>query len=301
MTTTFDADAYEPATHYRFTVEAISQFKECFPNNKFILKGRNRIADYTEHEDSILHNFWRFGQWHFFSPKGDLGRSGLGFRISMDYRFHYLEKKLEKLISKDSLRKFDWSEIHETIGRLIHYVQDVTAPPHVMPIYHWSGKKDLFDGYPFDASKVANLFKQNKVKVCSDISTSNYPDLFSLLVQAAKNTKRVAVKEPLRISGSHNSDATWGLFWKEDKNCKDIVKEKFKDYGPLGNNYGNNHIWDRCDLPEGYSPLYKYCGGESCIIDKTAYVNFAQRRHQEAVNLTMKALYYLKLKLEEKL
>lgn len=292
--TYLEANANDPGLHRHLSSEAIKQFSACFPNKPLSSKIKKQFIDYTALEDNIRYNPLRFRQWHFFSPDGDLGLSQGGSRISMDKRFRRLDTKLHEHINDGNLKK-----AYKTLGRIAHYLQDVTSPAHVMPIYHWSGKKDSFDSYPFDANTASHNFKSNRDKVCSAASSQSSGTLFSILIETAQKTIEASHHAPLKISNGNGNNASWGLFWKEDKTCNEPVKPKFRDYGPFGNSFGDTEIMDHCDLDENSSPYNKHCAGPVCRINKNVYETFAENRHRQAIMATLKALYYVKSKLNE--
>lgn len=286
------ANANDPGIHHQISTEAVRQYESCFPNKALSEKARGNFVNYSAWEDSTLHNPLRFRQWHFFSPTGDLGRSQGGSRISMDKRFKTLEKKLHKEIAKQKIK-----QAYESLGRITHYLQDVTSPAHVMPIYHWSGQKDAFDSYPFDTAAAATYFDANKHKVCAAVASSPQNTLFPVLKETAQHTIEAAHNAPLKIANGTTDKATWGLFWKEDETCRRSVKPKFKDYGPFDNSFGDTTIVDRCDLGDKPSPYTQYCGGHECRIDQAVYQEFAAARHRDAIMASLKALYYVNSKL----
>lgn len=292
--------AYEPHLHEQLSVEAVRQYQECFSDDKLLARYKSEFIKYSKLEDNVIHNPNRAREWHFFSIKGDLGYIGQGVKVSLNSRFAELQQNLVKFLKQPDLTEFEYLKIYETLGRLSHYVQDVTVPANVIPIYHWIGKKDKFSNYAFDFKTARQYFPANRNAICTDVKNSNVKDLFELLRSIARRTLFASEKESLKLSGKNQKTLNWSVFWIENPRCRVWVKRPFKDYGVFGNRFGDTNITDRCDSDEGQSPLLVYCRNGACKVDESSYKEFAARRHLEATVATQNLLYYLYLKLQSR-
>jgi hypothetical protein len=138
------------------------------------------------------------------------------------------------------------------VGALVHYVQDVCVPAHVIPIFHpsplWSG--DSFDDFAF--------MTPNPSSMCSDLKVAANDTFSSLLESTADATSKT-----IQVS-------TWQPFWNATLDDK-----RFGHYGCAGNKFGD--IGAHCDDPK-------------ISWTKTQYEDFAQERHRAAVVATARVL-----------
>jgi len=293
--------AYEPNLHSQLSAEALRQYQQCNPSDAWSVKYRDLFVQYSKLEDSILHNPNRGRQWHFYSPKGDLGLSESGAQISLNTRFYELLDAADRMLKNPFLQEFEFKKLYETMGRLSHYVQDVTVPANVIPIYHWSGQRDRFQSYSFKPATASGVFEQNRDSICKAVLQEG-AQLETLLAETARQTLVAAEKESLSvIVGKTQQVFTWSLFWSEHHQCHQREKEKFKDYGLFGNRFGLTQMKDRCDPDDGPSPILQFCKETECKVTKSQYDEFSSRRHMAAITATQKLLFYLHTKIRQRL
>lgn len=299
--------AYEPGIHATISAEAMRQYRLCVPDDTRIEARAKLFIESSRREDNVLHNPNRSREWHFFSVRGDLGRSEEGVRISLNTRFDELLKVMARYLENPLIEDYELGKLYETLGRLVHYVQDVTVPANVIPIYHSSGKPDLFSGYGFDKNASQSYFANNQQSICAEVNKTitlakadKLPDakvdLYALLKSLSLRTLTASEHETFVLNtGKKQKQLAWSLFWLEHKQCRKRTKNRFKDYGLFGNRFGLQKLKDRCDPDEGASALLKYCKDlANCNVDKNSYVEFAARRHLEAVIASQQILLYLK-------
>ncbi|MFL5345583.1 MAG: hypothetical protein ACJ8AT_12350 [Hyalangium sp.] len=102
---------------------------------------RSAVVHGATSEDLNLHVKWT-GWHHFYCPEGSLDTA---FRRASDSRVRELwEEAMEAARHGDLDRAFDRA------GHLVHHVQDVASPPHVVPVNHGLG--DGFERYDVRAS-----------------------------------------------------------------------------------------------------------------------------------------------------
>lgn len=256
------AFAYTPQIHQQLTFIAARQFNRCVQDSSQIarlsaLDTRYIVKANVAQADNNM--FVRMFRWNYYNRADQANRSSWWL---VETRFHgHFAELVEQLNQAEKQRRR-----LQTLGRLLTYVQKVSSPPHVVPVFtgRWwrFSMNDRFNRFAVDAEAV----EQAVVDACDQINPAN--DSFSqLLIDAAGDTI-AAVKSP--ISGF---PATWESYWKFADDADD-----FGEYGNAGNAFG-----DRTEFR---------CGTERCLLlrDDPLYEEFALRRHVSAVLATMRAM-----------
>lgn len=255
--------AYEPAIHQKLTFVAAKQLNRCLAGQEDVpglnaLQVRIIAKANTRQADANL--FVRMFRWNYYD------RSGVGDRDILwviDTRFHeHFDEVVERIYAATKA-----SPRYRNLGRVVGYVQDVTSPPHAVPVYatRWwrLALKDRFDRYPIDEERLAALV----AKSCDD-AMAPARDYHEVLEDAARDTLSAVQRtiEGLPVS--------WEVFWKPHEN-----PGRFGSYGPAGNNFGRS-----TRFPCGHT--------EKCVLldDDPLYADFALRRHAAAVLASMRAM-----------
>ncbi len=117
----------------------------------------------------------------------------------------------------------------EILGHAIHHIQDMTSPPHVVPVMH-----GLYDG--FESYEVALAEVPLQKIDCSFIEKGKSKTLSKLHHETAQETlARVRPGGDAGISVIENGlhmKVWWNAFWQEKSSGE------FGEYGFLGNNFG---------------------------------------------------------------
>ena len=256
------ARGYEPAIHQKLTFVAAKQLNRCVSGLK--VPGLNalqvRIIAKANTRQADANLFVRMFRWNYYD------RSGVGDRDILwviDTRFHeHFDQLVQRIGAAEAV-----NDRYRNLGRIVGYVQDVTSPPHAVPVYatRWwrFTLQDRFDRYPVDEDGIAGLVEGS----CNDLMNPA-PGYHSVLEGAARDTL-AAVQSP--VSGL---PVTWEVFWRPHEN-----PGRFGSYGPAGNNFGRGARFP--------------CGQmEPCVLldDDPLYTDFAMRRHAAAVVATMRAM-----------
>ena len=155
---------------------------------------------------------------------------------------------------------------------MLNYIQDVTSPSRVVPVY--SGRwwrlsvGDRFDRFPIEQDQLEAAVDG----LCDEVlgTTASFQDV---LEDAAAQTIS-AVRAPI-----YGYPTTWESFWQFSQD-----PSEFGEYGPAGNSFG-----DRTEFR---------CGeDERCLMLKNdpLYQDFATARHITAVIATMRAMALMQL------
>lgn len=141
------AQAFDAERHPEFTRQAVELYRKC-KGVSLSKESAEALAEGTENEDaSILTLGQRVANWHFYNRDGKLRDSWFANR-SLDVIFAKRNDELEVLLAAEPR---DPVKIYERAGRVLHYIQDMSVPAHVVPIYHVTlpllGGGDSFDAY----------------------------------------------------------------------------------------------------------------------------------------------------------
>ncbi len=133
----------KPEVHQALTKRAIAIYEK--RQDRTISKNfSNRIVYGTKAEDNLTPS--RLWNWHFFRQNNEILEKTrfLRMRPTSETIFNKHVKKLQST-SKESLVYYEY------LGRIIHHIQDMNTPSHVIPIYHALKPKDLFETFMCDA------------------------------------------------------------------------------------------------------------------------------------------------------
>ena len=260
----FAAGAYEGAAHQALTFIAAQHFNRCAVEAgaarltplqvRYIVK-----ANVGQTQANV---FRKITRWSYYDRAGQNERSALGF---IQTRLHrHFNRVVLALEEAESL-----AERYSNLGRIASYLQEVTSPAHVVPVYttRWwrFNIGDRFDDYPVEEDAFAAAVAQD----CSPLF-ANVGSHAELLADTAEGTL-AAVRQPIA-----DMQVTWEVFWEIDR------PGAFGRYGDAGNNFGRQADFD--------------CGSaERCMLVSRdpIYATFAAARHLHAVRATMTAMWLL--------
>lgn len=265
--------------HKLITNEAVEVYAQCIKElgvKDTLAAGLNLIAEASKSEDESRF-FQRYFNWHFYDAYKDdtehsMGRALTGPRKSLHSIYNKrIDSLVESLVNKNN------NDIYEYSGRLVHFIQDMTVPAHVAPIYHykflWMGNPDYFDSMPEWGT--AKYIKPEKL--CS-IDISVIPNLKvyakNILDKTAKNT-RDNILEKIPVPTGHDLDGkTWEEFWTL-RNHKNDNADSYSGikygFAPYGN--------------QGMNGFKKFCEN-----DKEVCLGFFQKSFNTAITSTVKFL-----------
>jgi hypothetical protein len=268
LLTALPSFAFGPDTHERFSISAAMVYQQCTGHalaDKYIAA----FADGAKKEDDP--GLTRALNWHFYNNGKKIGHYWKYVLYCDGSNERIFQARLDKLESLITQKKYS-VEIYTVAGRIAHYIQDVSSPPHVAPIFHVSD--DKFDNYWSAVKPVADI-----ASICGDIKGITEPH--ELLEQAAQNTLK-AIDAPVMFdNGKMPGGETWQKFWggPEDKDLSG-----FKTYGEYGNVFG---VVPPCKS--------KVCGAYNTdVFDK-----FYNERCLRAVTDTVRLLVYLDRRLHK--
>ena len=257
------AHAYGGDVHQQLMFLAARQYNECVkdtPNRRLsALQVRYAAkAAVSQSDASFLRRMFR---WGFYERDQQSPKSTL-WVVETRMHEHFNALTTQLAVASTDAKKFS------VAGRIAAYVQDVTSPVRVVPIYtarFWRfNTNDRFDNYPL--ADVASLL--GREDICSEVLDDS-PGAFSEILRETADKSLRAIVEPVP-----GMPSTWQAFWRLAANSSD-----FGEYGPAGNRFGNSTSFR--------------CGDERCVLlnKDPLYAEFAAARHVDAVVGTMKVLH----------
>ncbi len=188
---------------------------------------------------------------------------------------------------KDRLFAVD-QEYLGLLGHVIHHLQDMASPAHVVPIMHPSVSffsifsHDAFESYSSrDELQVKMKYEKESAQGLCDFKMTAPDSLFHLLNTSARRVL-TSLKEDISVMVDNvPKNVTWEKWYNT---MLPPNKNGMRSYGPYRNTFG----------------LTEFYNSESEIIkvDRKLYEIFVLTRYRQAVEDTKMALYYFWLLLE---
>jgi len=260
---TAELHSYDSDIHQQLTFVAAKQYSKCAEVQQRLYRPSALDVRYLVRANVAQADagfFSRMFRWNYYSSDPQEQKDVL-WVIETRFQGHY----------RSLLRQIELGDKAEdrlkAVGRVISYLQDVTSPPRVVPVFtgRWwrFSFSDRFDRFPVDADAI----DERLVDGCETLGLDS--EDFETLLSTTANTTISAIKE--KIAGY---PVTWEAFWSFGEQSGD-----FGEYGIAGNQFGKRSSF-RC------------ADDERCLLleDDPLYQEFALQRHVEAVQATMKAL-----------
>ena len=265
--------SYEGDIHQRLTFMAAKQLSLCDRasgdgvmsalDTRYIVR-----ANVAQAESNV---FVRMFRWNYYNRDEGREKAALGI---IDTRFHAHFNSL----ASDLAKLYKSEERYKTLGKLLNYIQDVTSPSKVVPVFtnRWWRLSfyDRFDRFPIDVT----WMEKSLIESCAEIqnfaqSSVGKPieQIFQSILQETAEKTIEKVREP--IAGL---PADWTYFWAFGET------DEFGNYGPAGNKFGERTAFD--------------CGAnQKCLLlDKDPiYRDFANQLHFNSIVATMKSIRIL--------
>ncbi|WP_419174175.1 hypothetical protein [Desulfosediminicola sp.] len=242
--------------HLRVTAEAVRQFVRMSqsPVAPMLLQHTSLIQDGSKDAD-ISPIYTRATNWHF-APH-NLERSTLQepiwsfmepltFHISSDYILRKRSEEMLHEICKQSKR-----DVFKLLGRVLHHIQDMSTPSHVVPVYHGPLIADSFETY-LNKIYLADDMNINTISANLQISPANLTPpadttVVDIYMEAGQKTLQFLKSENSSFQTERNGvrcNLPWSYFWA-DKSTQhkngyptECTIGGFGSFGPLGKHFG---------------------------------------------------------------
>lgn len=262
------AQAFELDDHKHLMLQAVKEINTCFPGTFRTVDQDILWASDMAEDINLVRKDLEYS--HFYNPYKIIKM----FRYESPVRVGRLEADMQTKVTSGNWR--DLGNL-SSLGYAVHHLQDMAAPPHVIPVMH--GPSDGFERYQYNGDISSGLS-------CQEIATSTQ-DLNSLLVETSRQT--MSNVNGIHVTGGmlntlalteENMEITLTgeSFWQES------AEPAFGRYGYVGNNYGRTEFVEN---------------GITYRVPDSFYSQFKQAQMKLAVKASVKGLYwYLKLKNE---
>ena len=261
-----DAAAYRSDTRQALTFLAAKRFNRCVEGTDVprltALQVRNLVrGNLREAERNVLNRTMR---WNYYDRSGD-GSQRLLWAV--ETRMHgRFDSTIDYVLAEEGVTANDRFVF---LGILAHYLQSVTIPADVVPIFHprpW--RWPAGDRYS-DYDVPEEVLEPYLGDLCTDMFEAG-GDAFNELLSSTADATMAAIRAPIA-----DMDTTWNAFWEEDD------AGRFGSYGRAGNSFGKQTRFR--------------CGEDRCLLldDDPIYEEFAARQHRLAVLATMRAVLLL--------
>ena len=234
------ASAFSVPNHEALTRAAIDAALAEGPHAE-LARHRAILLEATQAEDLNLHVKWT-GWNHFYHPGATLDST---FRKDSSARVRALWEEAQEAASNGELdRAFD------RVGHLVHHIQDMASPPHVVPVMH--GLSDGFEGQPLGHQALT----RHPVRAIAPLSGEDAQ------LALARETLEVVRTESLPV---HGGAIPWSAFWAEPTTPAPGL---FGGYGSVSNAFGASQVRWR---------------GRTWKVERSAYEAFLEARTEAAV------------------
>ncbi|MEM7216815.1 MAG: hypothetical protein AAF515_00520 [Pseudomonadota bacterium] len=271
--------AYDGKQHQQLMFLAARQYNVCVeelglqPISALEIRYAARAA--VEQADASV--FRRMFRWGFYEREQQTPKSSLWV---VETRMHEHFNELLRSLSKADTARQRFS----LAGRIAAYVQDVSSPVRVVPIYttrFWRfDTNDRFDNYSIAERDVAAALADS----CS-VLVDDGADYDRILRDTAEVTID-AIRQPI-----DGLPTTWQAFWRLASDPSD-----FGEYGAAGNRFGVRTQFRCAAAPLGDATADpEQDPKERCVLLKAdpLYLDFARSQHVLAVVGTMRVLHRL--------
>lgn len=205
------------------------------------------ISNASQDEDTSP-IFTRLTNWHFYKANKYLqprhysaGRLHTPIPINPTSEIIYSHWVKQLGIAKKAAHN---DEFCDALGRILHHVQDMSTPSHVVPVYHDLSVKDSYEDWLHErrnALLAGIIFSSSEIESLINSATTDYYKIYG---DAATSTLELLACEFSLICNGVNIKNKWSLFWESfspQSATVDTNDEKygFGSFGPLGDFFGN--------------------------------------------------------------
>ncbi|CAI8885792.1 Zinc dependent phospholipase C [Pseudomonas sp. IT-232MI5] len=222
------AMAFNPELHSAYALKAAQAFQRC-PGVKLPAQLGEALADGTDAEDSSpLTILQRITHWHFYNRNEKLEPLWLVQR-NLDAIFNKRIKKLNELLVKPDA---DPVAVYEQAGRVLHYIQDMSVPGHVVPAYHAKlpgNHSDPFD--EFESIEALPVFDLSDVQCQALRDEADKADANPRRFLDAAATATLQAIEQIDAAGKPVVDGAWNAYWVYPARNTDEARKGWGQYG----------------------------------------------------------------------
>ncbi len=198
-------------THKTITRLAIDLCQKHLLEDVLDCKQKDAIIQGSEDEDE-KDLYLRATNWHFYKSNDKIpARKWFLLKITSENILDKRIKKFEGLVEKNSFKRYN------KFGRILHHIQDMSTPSHVLPIYHgpkfplYLSPKKIEDHFETFMYKNDDNITLEDVHIPS--SDNNINSFFQIYDNAAHEMLEM-LKNGFYIDSKHSQKLPYSLFWK---------------------------------------------------------------------------------------
>ncbi|WP_460110503.1 phospholipase C/P1 nuclease family protein [Pseudomonas sp. S3_H04] len=222
------AFAFNPDLHSAYALRAAQAYQRC-PGVKLPEQLAEALAAGTDAEDSNLLTLpQRATNWHFYNRNKKLEPFWFANR-SLDVIF---SKRIEKLNALLAEPDADPVEVYEQAGRVLHYIQDMSVPGHVVPAYHAKlpgNPADPFD--EFESIEALPVFDLSEAQCQALRDEAGQADATPQHFLNAAATATLQAIEQIDAAGKPVVDGAWKAYWVYPARDTDEARKGWGQYG----------------------------------------------------------------------
>ncbi len=222
------AFAFNPDLHSSYALKAAQAFQRC-PGVKLPEQLAEAMATGTDAEDSNLLTLpQRATNWHFYNRNKKLEPFWFANR-SLDVIF---SKRIEKLNALLAEPDADPVAVYEQAGRVLHYIQDMSVPGHVVPAYHAKlpgNHADPFD--EFESIEALPVFDLSDAQCQTLRDEADKADATPQGFLDAAATATLQAIEQIDAAGKPVVDGAWQAYWVYPARDTDEARKGWGQYG----------------------------------------------------------------------
>ncbi len=286
------ASAFEPDIHQKYTQRGISLYKRCVQlGAAFPTVGDddlNAVARGTEMEDTT-EPISRATHWHYAHNEAMPRELWIlpplfKFELDMDGIFGQRNADLHRLAAGSTP---EWRRQHfERAGRVLHYIQDMRVPGHVIPIHHGGpgGIKDGFDEFIFYYPDVlASLDRAHCESIAATVKVPCRDCLLGRLDEAKKATLNM-LGQSASAPGEDLVARCWReVLWCKPESGKECPGSAYPGFGA--------YLSGENALSFGENRIVK-CGDAKVQFDEVAYHRFFAKSYRGMMDDILFMLLY---------
>ncbi len=235
--------------HKAITSKAIEIFCANFPSSL-----ATKIADHdiaiaaASQDEDTSPIFTRATNWHFYKANEYLQpRHYTAGNLHTPFMIHPTSEEIYSYWVKQfgtAKKAGEDEEFFDRLGRILHHVQDMSTPAHVVPVYHGLSVKDRYEGWLHERIDERLAEITLSPSEIAALKTSGTADFLSIYGDAATAALDLLKGEFPLICDGANVRRSWSLFWvpfdphTSSTNGND-EKYGFGSFGPLGDDFGD--------------------------------------------------------------
>ncbi|QUE91514.1 hypothetical protein [Pseudomonas sp. SCA2728.1_7] len=222
------AFGFNPDLHSAYALRAAQAYQRC-PGVKLPEQLAEASAAGTDAEDSNLLTLpLRATNWHFYNRNKKLEPFWFANR-SLDVIFSKRIEKLNELLAEPDA---DPVAVYEQAGRVLHYIQDMSVPGHVVPAYHAKlpgNDPDPFD--EFESIEALPVFGLSEAQCQALRDEAGKADATPQRFLDAAATATLQAIEQIDAAGKPVVDGAWNAYWVYPARDTDEARKGWGQYG----------------------------------------------------------------------